>query len=169
MDEKERRDSNDEIQNKMKRPNAQSRGRVTAEELGACPCGAGLFADCCGRFLNSAKSGKIESEAARLPQPQSALELMRSRYTAYTLRDEAYLQASWHSSTRPVGEQLTQDATKWLGLEIIRHAPDGDRAIVEFVARCKIGGRAQRLHESSRFVREDGRWYYVDGVFPEGQ
>ncbi|MBS0554808.1 MAG: hypothetical protein JSS47_20145, partial [Proteobacteria bacterium] len=33
----------------------------------------------------------------------------------------------------------------------------------EFVARFRVGGRAQRLHETSRFVREDGRWYYVDG------
>ena len=40
---------------------------------------------------------------------------------------------------------------------------DADHATVEFVARSKLGGRAQRLHETSRFVREDGRWFYVDG------
>jgi SEC-C motif-containing protein len=42
-------------------------------------------------------------------------------------------------------------------------AVDADHAGVEFVARSKLGGRAHRLHEISRFVREDGRWYYVDG------
>ena len=54
----------------------------------------------------------------------------------------------------------------WLGLEIKRQQTTGaDSALVEFVARSKINGRAQRLHEVSRFVREDGHWYYVDGEF----
>jgi len=52
---------------------------------------------------------------------------------------------------------------RWLGLEVRRRGQDGERATVEFVARCKSGGRATRLHEASRFVREGGRWYYVDG------
>lgn len=53
---------------------------------------------------------------------------------------------------------------KWLGLEITRHDTlDSAHAVVEFVARYKINGRAFRMHETSRFVREDGRWYYVDG------
>jgi len=48
-----------------------------------------------------------------------------------------------------------------------RFAPGTDEATVEFVARSKSAGRAQRLHEVSRFVKEDGRWFYIDGVFPE--
>jgi len=91
---------------------------------------------------------------------------MRSRYSAYTLREEDYLLASWHVSTRPQGP-LTEAGVKWLGLEVRRAAEQGDNAAVEFVARCRIGGRAQRLHETSRFVREGGRWYYVDGSFPD--
>ncbi len=98
--------------------------------------------------------------------PQTAVELMRSRYTAYTLRDDAYLQATWHPGTRPP-LPITEDGTKWLGLEVRRQAQDGDAATVEFVARYKIDGRAHRLHETSRFVREDHRWFYVDGSFPE--
>jgi SEC-C motif-containing protein len=55
-------------------------------------------------------------------------------------------------------------ALRWLGLEVRRHVQtDADHAVVEFVARSKCGGRAQRLHETSRFVREAGRWFYVDG------
>jgi SEC-C motif-containing protein len=42
-------------------------------------------------------------------------------------------------------------------------APQGDAGVVEFVARSKLGGRAHRLHERSRFVREHGRWFYLDG------
>ena len=52
-------------------------------------------------------------------------------------------------------------------MEVRNLLPAGEEATVEFVARCKIGGRAHRLHEVSRFVRGEGRWYYVDGSFPE--
>ena len=96
--------------------------------------------------------------------------LMRSRYSAYVLRLEAYLLATWHSTTRPVALNLAAQnpAPRWLGLTVKRHrAIDADHAVVEFVARSRLGGgAAQRLHEISRFVREDGRWYYVDGEFP---
>jgi SEC-C motif-containing protein len=90
---------------------------------------------------------------------------MRSRYSAYTQLREDYLLATWHPTMRPTVLGLANEApTKWLGLEVRRHEQqDADHAIVEFVARYKINGRAHRLHESSRFVREDGRWFYVDG------
>lgn len=90
---------------------------------------------------------------------------MRSRYSAFVLADSDYLRATWHAATRPEEADLMPvDGTRWLGLEVKRHEVTGaDSAIVEFVARCKIGGRAQRMHETSRFVREQGRWYYVDG------
>lgn len=90
---------------------------------------------------------------------------MRSRYTAYTLMREDYLLATWHPSTRPATLGLAQEvSTKWIGLEVKRHElQDAEHAIVEFVARHKANGRAQRLHEVSRFVREAGRWFYVDG------
>jgi len=90
---------------------------------------------------------------------------MRSRYTAYTLGGEDYLLATWHHSTRPAALNLASEpARKWLGLEVKRHQQSGpDRAVVEFAARYKVGGRAHRLHEVSRFVREAGRWFYVNG------
>jgi len=89
---------------------------------------------------------------------------MRSRYCAFVLGDDAYLIETWHPSTRPPVTALTDPATRWLGLEVRRHGvEDADHATVEFVARSKHGGRASRLHETSRFVREGGRWYYLDG------
>lgn len=123
-----------------------------AKDNTACPCGGTSYDQCCGRFIDKAEV------------PQTAEQLMRSRYTAYTLRNEAYLKATWHPTTRPTEEIAKDDGTKWLGLDVRRHVPDGDKATVEFVARYKIGGRAHRLHEVSRFVREDGRWFYVDGA-----
>ena len=90
---------------------------------------------------------------------------MRSRYSAYVLGLEPYLLATWHASTRPPVLNLADESgTKWLGLEVRHHRqPDAEHATVEFVARYRVAGRGHRLHEVSRFVRADGRWYYVDG------
>jgi SEC-C motif-containing protein len=119
-----------------------------------CPCGSNMpYRNCCARYVDSNE-----------PAP-TAEALMRSRYTAYTLLNEDYLLATWHPSTCPPALGLAQEMpTKWLGLEVKSHKQqDADHAIVEFVARYKVNGRAHRLHEVSRFVREEGRWRYVDG------
>ena len=89
---------------------------------------------------------------------------MRSRYTAYVVGDEEYLQTSWHASTRPA-EQVVDVSIKWLALELRAAEEQGDEATVEFVARCRVSGRGHRLHETSRFVREAGQWFYLDGTF----
>ena len=96
--------------------------------------------------------------------PADAQALMRSRYEAFTRQDEAWLLASWHASTRPASVPFDA-GVKWLGLEVRSFRVTGeDRAEVEFVARCRgPGGKATRLHERSRFVRQGGRWYYMDG------
>jgi SEC-C motif-containing protein len=89
---------------------------------------------------------------------------MRSRYSAYVQGLSVYLLQTWHPSTRPMEPLQLEPAVRWLGLEVRRHEAHGDgRAVVEFVARSKLAGRAMRLHETSRFVREAGRWYYLDG------
>ena len=86
---------------------------------------------------------------------------MRSRYSAYVVGQIEYLLATWHPSTAP-GE-LELSPVKWLGLDV-RHAEEtGDAGVVEFVARLRVNGRAQRMHEISSFVRQEGRWYYIDG------
>ncbi len=123
-----------------------------------CPCGLPQsYADCCGRYTDG-----------NTPAP-NAVALMRSRYTAYTLGLEPYLLATWHPSTRPAALELdAEPRRKWLGLQVKCHRESGaTHAEVEFVARHKIGGRAWRLHENSRFVREEGQWYYLDGDIQE--
>lgn len=120
-----------------------------------CPCGSGRSADaCCLPCLHGTTTAS------------TAEALMRSRYTAYVLADAAYLRSTWHASTRPAQLDLdTPPVPQWLGLTVKRHVvEDAEHAVVEFVARYKINGRAFRLHETSRFVREDERWFYVDGV-----
>lgn len=88
---------------------------------------------------------------------------MRSRYSAFALENAAYLSQTWHMSTRPA--RITFDPGQvWQMLKIHEARESGDTAIVEFTARSRIGGTSHVLHEISRFVREGGRWYYVDGV-----
>jgi len=86
---------------------------------------------------------------------------MRSRYSAYAIGLIDYLLATWHLSTAP-GE-LELSPVKWIGLEVLHAEQAGDAGVVEFVARCRVNGRAQRMHEISSFVRQGGRWYYIDG------
>lgn len=119
-----------------------------------CHCGRPkAFNECCARF--------IRGDA----QPATAEELMRSRYSAFVEADEAYLLDTWHPDTRPSRVRLSS-SQRWLGLSIKRceggQAGD-DAGTVEFVARYKVIGRGHRLHETSRFERIDGRWYYRDG------
>lgn len=125
--------------------------------LWACPCGSSqAYESCCG--LLHAGAVAVDAEA-----------LMRSRYSAYQLKLEAYLLATWHATTRPAHLGLTDEkpATKWLGLSILRHEKvDANHSFVEFVAKFKVGGAsAERLHEVSRFVCESGHWFYVDGDY----
>ena len=118
-----------------------------------CPCGKPLqLAQCCGRYLGT-----------DTPAPD-AESLMRSRYTAFVRLDRHYLLATWHPQHRPIDLQL-DPTTKWLGLDVrSRKLTDPSHAEVEFVARCREpGGKAVRLHERSRFVKDNGRWLYFDG------
>ncbi len=89
---------------------------------------------------------------------------MRSRYAAFAVRNESYLLATWYSSTRPASVSFDSNQ-KWLGLKIVEAKVTGTvTAEVEFIARYRIGGgSAARLHERSRFIKEEDRWFYVDG------
>ena len=87
---------------------------------------------------------------------------MRSRYSAYVLGLRTYILHTWHASARPATLDLSE-STQWLGLKVLHSEQREASAVVEFVARYKVNGRAFRLHEVSRFVLEDGRWTYLDG------
>lgn len=144
---------------------------MRATVLGAgqvCPCGglpaqagrltkAFPYVECCGRFIE------------RWDTPASDAEhLMRSRYSAFVLQRADYLLATWHASTRPASLDFEPGA-RWLGLEVLAHSPGPapDKAVVRFVARYRVAGKAVRMTETSRFVRETvedvARWFYVDG------
>lgn len=125
-----------------------------------CPCGGAggkptAYVACCGRY----HAGPLRGQAP------TAEALMRSRYSAFVLDLTDYLLATWHPDTRPATLGTNKPGLQWLGLQVRGHtAQDADHATVEFVARSKPpGGRAHRMHELSRFVRQEGCWLYVDG------
>ena len=122
-----------------------------------CPCLSGeTYGACCGPLHR----GELAAPTAE--------RLMRSRYSAFAVLDEAYLLATWHATTRPAA--LGLDAgTRWFRLEILgtrAGGPDDATGVVEFEARCRTAEGAEVLHEVSRFVRDgrERRWSYVDGV-----
>jgi SEC-C motif-containing protein len=119
-----------------------------------CYCGNAFeYSTCCGRYIGGGE------------YPETAEQLMRSRYTAFVLGNESYLIATWHASTRPSQVRL-DDKQSWLGLSIRSTAHGGGAdtsGTVEYVARFKIAGKGHRLHEISQFEKTDGRWFYVDG------
>lgn len=124
--------------------------------LHLCPCCSGLaYTQCCRPF----HAGKAAPTAEAL---------MRARYSAYVLADAAYLHRSWHSSTRLSKKNLVQPKDlHWEKLEII-HTEAGQSedqtGLVEFIAYFSASGQDQHLHERSRFVREKGRWVYLDAL-----
>ncbi len=121
-----------------------------------CPCGRGQpYSMCCARYHAGAIAPDAES-------------LMRSRYTAYVLHLETYLLDTWHASTRPTALDLADNVgIKWTGLRVEGAALEGNSAWVLFTARYKVNGKAEKMSEKSRFVKEAGCWFYLDGEVAE--
>lgn len=126
---------------------------VGRDPSGRCPCGSGdVLRDCCAPILDGA------------PAP-TALALMRSRYTAFAVGAREHLLTSWDPSTRPTDLTL-DDGPRWLRLDIIATVAGGPfdtDGTVEFEAFYRDADGRQSLHERSRFIKDAGRWYYVDG------
>lgn len=121
--------------------------------IDTCPCDSGLlFNRCCGRYI---KLGAY---------PQTAEQLMRSRFTAYTQCNIAYLKKTWHPSTYPGLDQEELSATHWLNLEVIATQPGLKKSIVEFKAYYAVGDQTKALHEVSIFKKHKNKWVYVDAA-----
>ena len=115
-----------------------------------CPCGDGQdYQGCCGRYHAGTPA----------PTPEA---LMRSRFSAFVLERDDYLLETWHPDTRPASLP-DDDTTRWVRLEVLESGASGEQGHVHFRATFREGRRWAVLEEASRFVREDGRWYYLDG------
>ncbi|WP_225733361.1 MULTISPECIES: YchJ family protein [unclassified Pseudoclavibacter] len=113
----------------------------------------------------SAASAPSSSTSAPEAWPETAEALMRSRFEAFRHEDAAWLLASWHPRTRPA-ELRFDPEVRWRGLQIVdtvAGGSDDSEGIVEFRATYMTGGERGVQQERSRFVRDDGRWVYLDG------
>lgn len=125
-----------------------------------CPCGSGKsFVDCCEDYLEGND------------KPPTAEALMRSRYSAYALRHLVYLDDTYHPDMQAkMNSTALEEAAlqvKWLGLEIVSTEKGGEtdnEGFVDFIAHYEENGRRHAMREKSRFVKESGMWYYVEGV-----
>ena len=126
--------------------------RGPAAAASRCPCGGGTcYEDCCR---------PLHDGAAYAP---TAVRLMRSRYSAFALRQPQYLLDTWHPSTRPPTLELDPEV-RWTGLEIVSTRGGSlleQRGTVEFHASYSRGRERGVQHENSRFVRVNSRWLYV--------
>jgi SEC-C motif-containing protein len=125
-----------------------------------CPCGSGrLLSACCEPYLSGTS-----------PAP-TAEALMRARYSAFATGRIDYLEETLLPETRHDFDRAHvtdwAGSSQWIGLEVLAVSDGGegdDEGMVEFVAHFTVGGRDHHHHEKSRFVKRDGRWWYLDGV-----
>jgi SEC-C motif-containing protein len=125
-----------------------------------CPCGSTRpYSECCGLIINAEKNA------------DTCEELMRSRYTAFTMANADYLMRSHDSKTRKLNELRSikkwAESIQWMGLVILntRAGKDNDQiGYVEFRALYIEEGKEQQIHENSLFKRQNGKWVYVSGT-----
>lgn len=129
-----------------------------------CPCGSeSEFIQCCQPVISGVRP-------AATPEA-----LMRSRYSAYVTQNADYLIASWHPDceANAFSDALKEGfaSTHWLGLRVIatQAGKNADEGFVEFSALYQDGDNPQKvsIHERSRFLRLNERWYYIDGIKPQ--
>lgn len=121
-----------------------------------CPCGSSIaYTECCGLFHSGEE------------KPVTAVALMRSRFTAYALHKANYLLNTWDATLRPTSIDFSDDNINWLRLEIVNTkkggAPDS-KGTVEFKAYYSQQGEECVMHEVSKFIKHEGRWFYLDGL-----
>jgi SEC-C motif-containing protein len=126
--------------------------------MSACPCGLKPeYEKCCKPFI----VGKSK--------PQTAEDLLRSRYSAFVKKDINYIKSTHHKSTISDFDEkeITEWAenSEWMGLEVKRKEQGGESELsgnIEFVAKYKYKGETHVHHEISEFKKEDNDWYFVD-------
>lgn len=128
---------------------------MSKNKLQSCPCNEQVaYTHCCQPYhLGQAT-------------PNTAEKLMRSRYSAYALKDFGYVAKTWHSTTKPNTAFDSDTDTKWVRLKINKawDSKQPNEAFVEFTAKYKVNGKAEKMHEVSRFIKENEQWFYIDGV-----
>lgn len=117
-----------------------------------CPCGSNFtYTDCCAPLIRGVGCA------------DSAEDLMRSRYTAHTKKDWGYLARTTHAGEKPGDFSAQGGDIQWKRLEIVGSSKGGrgdSEGEVSFIAYYTEDGAEKTLQETSKFLKEDGRWYY---------
>ena len=120
-----------------------------------CPCGSKkIVSNCCDRFISGNEN------------PQTAEELMRSRFTAYSQNNLSYLEKTYHKSTRTSYKDFNADSVDWTGLEILEIENgkiEDNTGTVDFIAHYESNNIKHAMREKSSFVKENEQWFYLDG------
>ncbi len=125
-----------------------------------CPCGSlHAYEDCCGPLIHHQKPALT---------PES---LMRSRYTAYTQANIAYIQATMAPPASlefdAAAAQQWAQSVQWLSLKVLRAFRKGEQGFVEFIATCAelrtSPLKRHKIQELSEFHQHEGQWRYVKG------
>ncbi|MCB1116469.1 MAG: SEC-C domain-containing protein [Chlamydiia bacterium] len=122
-----------------------------------CPCGSGKsFASCCEPYLKGKENA---------PTPEA---LMRSRYTAYTQNDLAYIEKTMDGEAlkrfHAERNEKKPEPTEWLKLDVLFSEEDKERGTVQFIATFRYAGKEHFMHEISTFEKKNGKWYYTKGT-----
>jgi SEC-C motif-containing protein len=128
-------------------------------EVSPCPCNREKsYAECCMLFHYGRS------------RPETAEELMRSRYTAFFFRLVDYLVSTTHPDKREKNLARELDKTiwepSWRQLKIVtksKGSKEDKTGKVEFIATYSLNKETHQLHEKSRFRRYKGKWMYLDG------
>lgn len=117
-----------------------------------CPCGSGEpLENCCGMYISYKQ------------YPDTPEQLMRSRYSAYVLKDEEYLLKTWHESTRPDSLELKNDTSQWKKLKLISSSDNKVQFVAFFNNLINNKEHLFSLYEESLFVK-DKYWFYLEGI-----
>ncbi len=122
-----------------------------------CPCGSSKkYSDCCAiahRTISLVKTAE---------------QLMRSRYTAFTMANGEYLMKSHHSTTRPIKDQKAIEdwakSVNWIRLEVLettKGKQNDKKGTVKFNDYYFENGKVEVIYEKSAFVKENGLWMYL--------
>jgi SEC-C motif-containing protein len=123
-----------------------------------CPCGSGLeLAKCCQPFIQGKQ------------KPATAEQLLRARYTAFTLAEVDYVLSTHHSRTRHEvkREEIEEWAkgSEWIGLKIVQSEAgkeSDNQGTILFCAQYRADDKDQDHWEQSYFEKENGEWRFLD-------
>lgn len=127
-----------------------------------CSCQSGKnFGQCCEPIITDVK------------QAETAEQLMRARYTAYTQVNMNFIEKTHDPKTKHdidlEANRKWAETTKWTGLEILeteQGGKDDETGTVEFKATFATEDGPQTHHELAEFRKQDGSWYFSDGKTP---